>query len=392
MKIVYIDDFFHPDAGYQDNILTKYWASFGHKVYMLTAEMEKIPESLTKFFGKDDIDSKDKKFQESYHVRIVRLPLIAYISGRAVFTNKIFRVIKKINPDIIFVNGNDSLIGIQMTCRARNLKAKLVLDSHMLEMASTNKFRKLFRFYYKSFITPIIEHEHIPIIRTQDDDYVERCLGVPLNMCPYISFGTDLTRFHPDANNKLKMREKLGISKETFVILYAGKLDKVKGADLLADVTQQRLETNKKVCFLIIGNTSGDYGAEIEEKFKNSSNTVLRLPTQKYDDLASYYQCADIAVFPKQCSLSFFDVQGVGLPVVFEDNNINIDRASHGNAKTFISDSLQDFTVKITEFINMDSSELKQTGEKAISYIKENYDYSDRAKEYIEIFNKQLNI
>jgi len=43
MKIIYIDDIFHPDAGYQANLLSKYWVKFGHEVYIFTSEMGKIP-------------------------------------------------------------------------------------------------------------------------------------------------------------------------------------------------------------------------------------------------------------------------------------------------------------------------------------------------------------
>jgi len=55
MKIVHIEDFFHPDAGYQVNVLAKYLKKFGHEVIVITAEMDKIPEYLTRFFGRDNI-------------------------------------------------------------------------------------------------------------------------------------------------------------------------------------------------------------------------------------------------------------------------------------------------------------------------------------------------
>ena len=53
-KIVHIEDFFHPDAGYQVNILAKYLAKANYDVYIITAEFEKIPDYLTDFFGKEN--------------------------------------------------------------------------------------------------------------------------------------------------------------------------------------------------------------------------------------------------------------------------------------------------------------------------------------------------
>ena len=50
MKIVHVEDFFHPDAGYQINVLPKYLAKFGHEQVIITSEMDKIPDNLTQFF------------------------------------------------------------------------------------------------------------------------------------------------------------------------------------------------------------------------------------------------------------------------------------------------------------------------------------------------------
>lgn len=52
MRIVHIEDFFHPNAGYQINILPKYMVKQGHSVTIVTSEMEKIPEGLTVFLEK----------------------------------------------------------------------------------------------------------------------------------------------------------------------------------------------------------------------------------------------------------------------------------------------------------------------------------------------------
>lgn len=64
MRIVHIEDFFHPDAGYQINILTKYQVRQGHEVIVVTSEMQKMPRYLTNFFGTDNIEEKDRDFTE----------------------------------------------------------------------------------------------------------------------------------------------------------------------------------------------------------------------------------------------------------------------------------------------------------------------------------------
>lgn len=58
MRIIHIEDFFHPEAGYQINVLTKYQAKAGNEVIILTSEFDKMPEVLTSFFGREDIEKK----------------------------------------------------------------------------------------------------------------------------------------------------------------------------------------------------------------------------------------------------------------------------------------------------------------------------------------------
>lgn len=390
MRIVYIDDFFHPDAGYQDNVLTKYWSKFGHDVFIITSEVKKIPSELTEFFECDDINEKDRRFERENRVAIIRIPLIAYVSGRSIYSKEIFSAIKKAKPDLVFVNGNDSMIGMVLTWMIKKNNYLLVLDSHMLEMASQNRFRKLFRVLYRKLFTPIIIKEHIPVIRTQDDLYVEKCLGIPIDRCPYISFGSDTEIFHPDNRVRVAFRKKYKVSETAFVVLYAGKLSKSKGADILINVLQKDISHKREVVFLIIGNTEGEFGLVVENGIKNAKSRVIRFPTQKYLDLAGFYQAADAAVFPRQCSLSFFDVQACGLPVIFEDNNINTERGRHGNAITFRRGDDHDLAKKIKYLAELKNEEFCEYKRNSMKYIVDNYKYEDKANEYIDLFKEIL--
>lgn len=383
MKIVNVEDFFHPDAGYQINILSKYLVALGHEVIIITSQMDKVPAALTSFFGKENIEERDKEYSNRYGVKIVRLPIKGFVSGRAVFTKELFSTIQADNPDVVFVHGNDTLTGMRYLLKYKKFGYPLVMDSHMLEMASSNKFNKLFRKFYKYFFTPLITRNEIPVIRTQDDPYVEKCLGISLSQCPWISVGSDTMLFHPDEDARKQFREANNISESAFVVIYAGKLDESKGGLLLAETIQKKIEAKRDVVFLIVGKTAPtEYGSKIESLFSQSENRVLRFPTQLYAGLPKFYQAADCAVFPRQCSLSFYDVQACGVPVIFEDNNINVDRAAHGNAVVFESGDFQDFRNKIAEMCNEPGENLLRMRENSIAYVKASYDYAEIAKRY----------
>ena len=52
MRFVHIEDFFHPNAGYQVNLLSKLQVKQGHEVIIITAELDKIPDHLISFLVK----------------------------------------------------------------------------------------------------------------------------------------------------------------------------------------------------------------------------------------------------------------------------------------------------------------------------------------------------
>ena len=239
-------------------------------------------------------------------------------------------------------------------------------------------------------MTPIIEKHQIPVIRVQDDDYVEHYLGIPLRQCPWISFGSDTMLFHPDNEKREDFRRKYNIGNNSFVVLYTGKMDEAKGGKLLAEAFRKKFATDKDIVLVVVGSTSGEYGAEVDTIFDNSENRIIRFPTQKYRDLAYYYCAADLSVFARQCSLSFYDAQACGLPVLSEDNNINVDRCSHNNGWNFSAGSVESFRHQLEEIFNMPEEEFRVFSKNASRFIAEQYDYEDKAREYEAVFEERV--
>lgn len=392
MNIVHIEDFIHPDAGYHLNLLSKLQVQQGHKVTIVTSELKKIPHFLTSFFGIDNIEEKDEIFFKLTGVNIIRIPLIGFYSGRAIFNIKIFKFVDLLRPDILYVHGNDTVIGMQYTWLFSKLSYPLVLDSHMLEMASKNKFKDLFRILYKKFISPIIIKNNIPLIRVVDSDYVEKYLGIPLNKTKLLSFGTDTSFFKPNVEVYINFRAVHQLNNDDFIVLYPGKLDAQKGGLFFAESIKDEIctESGRKVIFIIIGNTGGEYGKKVEETFLKSKNKIIRFPTQAYHNLASFYQAADAAIFPKQCSMAFFEVQSCGLPVILEENEINIERATYGNGCTFISNNKNDFRSKIINFADMGEKEYNIMKDNSRKNIVDNYNYVPIAQKFTDVLENEV--
>lgn len=105
----------------------------------------------------------------------------------------------------------------------------MMFDSHMLSMASDNKFVKAYEFVYRLIFTNIIKRKQYDVIRTQDDNYVNEHLGIPIEQTPFISFGTDTMLFAPSKEIRETFRRKNKIDENEFVVVYTGKLTEAKG-------------------------------------------------------------------------------------------------------------------------------------------------------------------
>jgi len=393
LKIVHFDDLFHPDFGYQINVLTRFQQKQGHEVIIVSsADIDKHPV-FSKFGEIGNLPKKDKDFEERTNIKVIRLPFKKIISSRVIYKKSFIKFLEELEPDVLLCHQNDTVSGMILTRYALRAKFPIVFDSHMLEMGSANKLRRIYQICYKAFFASVIKKLSLKVIRTQDDPYVEKCLGIPLSQAPFISFGTDTECFYPDKDIKSKFRNENKIADDEFVIVYTGKLDNAKGGKFLAQSFEKMLFNNKKknIVLIVIGNSNGDYGQDIEKIFSKSENRIIRFSTQRYIDLPKFYQASDLSIFPKQCSLSFYDAQACGLPVISEDNNINVDRLQYNNGFNFRTGDMEDFRDQIIKCVEMDESEYKQIGINAYEFAKQNYNYEDIAQKYTDILIQEYN-
>lgn len=391
MKILHWDEMFHPSFGYQINVLAKFQAKQGHEVVIVSSDNIENHPTFSSFGNKENIKYEDELYSGRYGVKIIRLPIHRVVSGRVIYKRGYIKKIKELNPDVIMCHTNDTLSSIRIAQKYKSINIPIVFDNHMLEMASRNPFSKLFRLYFKKCVTPIIKNNKWVVIRTQDDNYVNKCLGIPESQTPFISFGSDTTLFHPDCRVRDEFRQIHNIKQNDFVVVYTGKLDEAKGGILLAKAFEKKFMTDRNIVLLVVGNSNGVYGQSVEKLFLKSENRIIRFPTQKYIDLAQFYQASDLSIFPKQCSLSFYDVQACGLPVVSEDNNINKDRLQYDNGVNFNAGNVEDFKEKILKIIKMSEIEYKQMSQNAYEFVKDNYDYEIVADKYTRLLMYEYN-
>lgn len=376
MKIIHVQDIFHPEAGYQENVISKYHSDEGHDVTVITAETEKLPASILGFFGSDDIRIKDEAFYQEHGVKIIRMPILCYVSGRAIYKEHVFKIINEMKPDILFIHGNDTYLGIRFAFKLGKLDFPVIYDNHMLDIAAHNPLRFFYYFFYKQIVAKKIIKNKVIVIRTEDDNFVQKRLGIPEYLSPVIRFGSDIRLFKKDYLARNEKRMELGIPDKNFVVIYAGKLDRYKGGMILAEAIKEKFNTEKVITFVIVGNFVGEYGRNVSDLIYQSENQVILLPTQKYIDLPEFFQMADCVVYPKECSLTFYDAQACGLPAIIDDlTEINRNRVRHGNGYTYMSGDINDLREKIITLAELDEKEYNKMSNNAVEFVRSNYNY-----------------
>ncbi len=113
---------------------------------------------------------QDAAYEKSTGVKIIRIPAKGYFMKRLVYGKEVFDVVDQVKPDVLFVHCVETLTAMRFILK--NPKYPMMFDSHMLSMASGNKFAKLYETAFRRIITPIIIKRQYYVIRTQDDDYV----------------------------------------------------------------------------------------------------------------------------------------------------------------------------------------------------------------------------
>ena len=393
MKILHVDDTFHPRFGYQCNPLAKFQCKAGNEVFIISPEAKYI-YGVYHSFGEygEHLDEDDAMYECDTGVKIVRVKAKGYIQGRLnYYKADLLKAIEDIKPDVILVHCMETITAMYLMTKLRN-KYPMAFDSHMLSMASKNKFSKVFDAAYKLFFTRIKKKEKYMVIKTQNDDYVNKHLGVPNELSKFISFGTDVLLFCPDSNAKAKFLKEHNLADDAFVIISTGKLGESKDGMLLAKTVRQKFAGNRDVVVVIVAEFAGEYEKKVKDELDKSENKIVYYPVQKYTDLPFFYQIADVTVFPKQCSMSFYDAQSCGSPVISEKGHVNEERNSHGNGFCFDCGNVDDFRNQIQKLIDMPKEEYEKMRLNSYKFVTENYSYEQIAQQYTDVLYDAVNI
>ncbi|MFQ6019796.1 MAG: glycosyltransferase [Dehalococcoidia bacterium] len=150
----------------------------------------------------------------------------------------------------------------------------------------------------------------------------KRLLGnvytVPQERIEVVPCGVDIDLFRP--RDKGRMRRKLGLSPEESIVLFVGRIEPLKGIDILLRAAAQ---LDRRFCLLVVGGDDKDAQrrADLRDLARalGIADRVEFVDAVPHQRLPLYYNAADVCVIPshyESFSLVALEAMACGVPVV----------------------------------------------------------------------------
>lgn len=375
MKILHIDERFHPDMGYQTN----YFAEFHDP----SIEFEFISSSDFSLWRGTDRESilkeRDRLFEEKNNIKITRLDCSLAPEGKYwLWMKGLHEAISKSKPDVIYAHGIENITAMRVILGSLSRKHMIVSDTHTLFNQKNNSLTgKIYDLFFHNIYIPVVNRKNITVFYTADENRIilEDVYKIKKENIARCLIGTNLDDYRFDAEARKELRARLSIPEDARVILYTGKFDYKKQPHLILEAV--KLIENKMTSgthLVFVGAKNREY---YESKF-NFSSLIPDIKVHIFDsvsnkELFKYYSMADIGIFPKENTISSLDAQACRLPLIMEDDYTNRERLQKGGL-VYKKDDIEDLAGNILLLLN-DQEKLRIMGHEGAKYIKDNYDF-----------------
>lgn len=204
---------------------------------------------------------------------------------------EIYKLTKKINPDIIYTFTTHSLFPIILIKKLT--KIPVLVEIHGLWFEEAAFKYKWFpskgpTFFLSKLIDKYLVNQtdyQISVTKNINEYYKKNMTVIPI--------GVEREKFNKVAPSK----EILKIKGDKKAVIYAGNCNKYQGIDLLLDAIRELKKINNKdLIFLIIGN---EHDSEYTEKSKDISDYVIFLGKKPPTEIPSLITAADILIIPR---------------------------------------------------------------------------------------------
>jgi glycosyltransferase involved in cell wall biosynthesis len=386
MRIVHAIDYFQPQLGYQETFLPKEQLKLGHDVCVVTSD-----RYARILYAGDAVRSilgpriKGAGFFEEEGIPTQRLSVLFELP-HIIWLKDLERTILECNPDMVHVHGVNILATRLAMLKKKHPSFKLVVDDHMTFDASSTLL-DIFNAAFKVSCARTISEAADALVGVSQVSklFMNERYGFPIEDIEVIPLGADQDLFKFNASARNAIRQALSIRESETVFVYAGKLTPTKGPMILVQAALNLMKKSDDIKILLIGNGPKDYEQAIQQTVDTSdrSEQFIRLDAVANNQLPDYYSAADVAVWPKQASLSMMEAMSVGLPLIISDRSEVTQRVAFNNGLTYQDGNSADLSSQME--ILLDPKLRVEMGRNGKKLVEEQLNWGSIAQRFIQL-------
>ena len=211
----------------------------------------------------------------------------------------VFKVLRRENPDIVVIS-EYTILGLLALlykfCFNRNLKIVITCDDNLQMAQSVDLIKRSMRSLLLHYVDLVL------LVNDKVKNWYEKCLPFRAKYFYFPIIQSDekfrgkLEKVMP-LSNQLRQLYHLENKK---VILYVGRLVKVKNVELLLDAFKELFKTNKNVELIVVGDGEEAQILQLQIKDLVKEGHVIFAGKKEGDELMAYYNLGDFFVLPSK--------------------------------------------------------------------------------------------
>jgi glycosyltransferase involved in cell wall biosynthesis len=270
--------------------------------------------SIAKYLGKRDnnvnvITSYDEglpnhQYKDGFHIfRISRSDI--RIFGYLIFWIKIFWNIKKIQPDIVHVQG--LYMAVPAFLAKKIFKIPYIISGQGSDVYLSWSFKRI--------ISKLgLNNSKVSLALTEH--MKKEMKNISTNRVIVIPNGIDISNYNLD---KFKSRKKLGINQNQKIITFIGRLEPVKGVKYLIEAINTLKDTELNLKLLIVGYGEDNQKLRLLVKNLELEDHVIFTGKISNERIPDYLAASDIFVLPSLSEgfpVVLLEAMASGLPII----------------------------------------------------------------------------
>jgi glycosyltransferase involved in cell wall biosynthesis len=399
MRIVHVMNWYVPGMGYQENFLQAEQRRLGHDVEIITSDRYPYyvgyEEHLGKLHQNRVIGVGDS---EDNGVPIHRLPCLIESKMYGELLLKHLRTtLRRLKPDVVHAHGAFSPLALQSILCSRGLGCGIFVDDHIHEdnfdfhSASRIPLVEIVKVFYR--LNEGRVNCFMPVTYSSEK-MLKSVLGIDSSRIELLHLGADTKRFVPSSELRWAGRRNLGVEPEDIVFLSSGKFDRTKDIGVLVKAFGEFVARSPRSKLVLVGSGPGDYMRMLVDLTDDLGirDRVSFVNFVSNSELPTFYNAADVGIWPGNHSITVVEAVATGLPVIVPRNIL---------AYKVLSDASASLDFERGDHVSLSEAMSKLANESrlrdsmrgnALNLARDKLSWEKVAKDSISIYSRHMNL